>query len=106
MTYDDFSAIALSLPDAEEKVGRHEIDLHRNGRHIARLRDKGTTLAIRVPWELHDELLGQEGTKFFKTDHYKRYPYVLTKLDDLDEQAAKTLINASYDVAPIPLSLR
>lgn len=106
MTYDDFAAFALALPDVEEKVGRHEIDLHRNGRHIARLRDKGTTLAIRVPWDLHDELLGAEGTKFFKTDHYKRYPYVLIKVDDLDEPTAQTLVTASYSVAPIPLSLR
>ena len=106
MTYDDFAAIALALPEVEEKVGRHEIDLHRRGRHIARLRDKGITLAIRVPWELHDELLGAEGTKFFKTDHYKRYPYVLVKVDELDEHAAMTLVNASYEVAPQPLPLR
>jgi hypothetical protein len=106
MTYDDFAAIALALPEVEEKVGRHEIDLHRRGRHIARLRDKGTTLAIRVPWELHDELLGQEGTKFFKTDHYKRYPYVLINVDDLRIAEAKPLIEQSYKVAPDPLSLR
>ncbi|OWU65387.1 MAG: hypothetical protein CBB60_004965 [Armatimonadetes bacterium Cent15-Ar3] len=106
MTYDDFAAIALALPEVEEKVGRHEIDLHRNGRHIARLRDKGTTLAIRVPWELHDELLGKEGTKFFKTDHYKRYPYVLIKVEELDDSEAKSLLSVSWTVAPLPLSLR
>lgn len=106
MTYDDFSAIALSFPDVEEKVGRHEIDLHRQGRHIARLRNKGTTLAIRVPWELHDESLGEEGTKFFKTDHYKRYPYVLIKVDDITLAEATRLIERSYKVAPDPLPLR
>jgi hypothetical protein len=106
MTYDDFAAIALALPEVEEKVGRHEIDLHRRGRHIARLRDKGTTLAIRVPWELHDELLAMEGTKFFKTDHYKRYPYVLIKIEELADVTANQLIAASYHVAPEPLPLR
>ena len=106
MTYDDFAVIALTLPEVEEKVGRHEIDLQRKGRHIARLRDKGTTIAIRVPWELHDELLGNEGTKFFKTDHYKRYPYVLIKVDDLHDTTAFGLISASYEVAPQALSLR
>jgi hypothetical protein len=106
MTYDDFSTIALALPDVEEKVGRYEIDLNRNGRHIARLRDKGTTLAIRVPWELHDELLAMEGTKFFKTDHYKRYPYVLIKVEDLIEPRARQLIDASFEIAQSPLPLR
>lgn len=106
MTYDEFAAIALALPDVEEKVGRHEIDLVRKGRHIARLRDKGTILAIRVPWELHDELLGAEGTKFFKTDHYRRYPYVLTKVEELDPEIAKEIIMVSYRVAPDPLPLR
>ena len=106
MTYDEFAAIALALPEVEEKVGRHEIDLHRKGRHIARLRDKGTTLAIRVPWELHDELLGAEGTKFFKTDHYTRYPYVLIKVEELDDSEAKSLLSESWTVAPLPLSLR
>ena len=106
MTYDDFAAFALALPDVEEKVGRHEIDLHRKGRHIARLRDKGSTLAIRVPWELHDELLGAEGTKFFKTDHYKRYPYVLIKVEDLTEDSLARLVTAAYEIAPLPLPLR
>lgn len=106
MTYDDFAAIALALPEVEEKAGRKEIDLHLNGRHIARLRDKGTTLAIRVPWELHDELLSAEGTKFFKTDHYKRYPYVLIKVEDLTLAEAMPLIEQSYKVAPNPLPLR
>ncbi len=106
MTYDDFAAIALLLPDVEEKVGRHEIDLHRKGRHIARLRDKGTTLAIRIPWELHDELVGAEGTEFFKTDHYKRYPYVLIKVEELDLKDADRLITSSYEVAPKALPLR
>lgn len=106
MIYDDFAAIALALPEVEEKVGRHEIDLHRKGRHIARLRDKGTTLAIRVPWELHDELLGAEGTKFFETDHYKRYPYVLIKVEDLTLAEAMPLIEQSYKAAPDPLPLR
>jgi hypothetical protein len=106
MTYDDFAAIALALPDVEEKVGRYEIDLTRNGRHIARLRDKGSTLAIRVPWELHDGLLAMEGTKFFKTDHYKRYPYVLIKIEELADVTANQLIDASYHVAPEPLPLR
>lgn len=106
MTYDDFAALALALPDVEEKVGRHEIDLHRKDRHIARLRDKGTTLAIRVSWTLHDELLSKEGTKFFKTDHYKRYPYVLIKIEELADVTANQLIDASYHVAPEPLPLR
>jgi len=106
MTYDEFAAIALALPNVEEKVGRYEIDLNRNGRHISRLRDKGTTLAIRVPWELHDELLAMEGTKFFKTDHYKRYPYVLIKVEDLIEPRARQLIDASFEIAQSPLPLR
>jgi hypothetical protein len=106
MTYDEFAAIALALPNVEEIVRRYEIDLNRNGRHIARLRDKGTTLAIRVPWELHDELLAMEGTKFFKTDHYKRYPYVLIKVEDLIEPRARQLIDASFEIAQSPLPLR
>ena len=106
MTYDDFAALALAFPDVQEKFGRHEIDLHRKGRHIARLRDKGTTLAIRVPWELHDELLEAEGTKFFKTDHYKRYPYVLIKVEDLTEDALARIVTAAYEVSPLPLPLR
>lgn len=106
MTSDEFSAIALALPGVEEEVGRYEIDLDRKGRHIARLRDKGTTLASCVPWELHDELLAMEGTKFFKTDHYKRYPYVLIRVEDLDEDRAGNLVAASFEIAPDPQTLR
>jgi hypothetical protein len=47
-----------------------------------------------------------EGTKFFKTDHYKRYPYVLIKVEDLIEPRARQLIDASFEIAQSPLPLR
>lgn len=106
MTYEEFAELALALPGVTEHVKRTEIDLMRDGRHMARLREKGRAVAIRLPWDMVDDRLEKPGETFFKTDHYARYPYVLAWLEHLDVALAKELIEASWEVAPHAIPLR
>lgn len=106
MTYEEFAAIALALPEVTEHVKRTEIDLSRAGRHMARLREKGRAVAIRLRWDMVDDCLENPGQTFFKTDHYARYPYVLAWLEHLEVAEATKLIEASWEIAPDPIPLR
>ena len=100
MTYDEFAQIALSLPDVTEKIGKVENDLFRSERHMARLRDRKRAMAIRLPWELCDELLQTQPDLFFLTPHYHGYPYVLAWLEKLDPATAERVIRAAWESAP------
>ncbi len=106
MNYDRFAEIALEYDGTAEIVKRNEIDLSRKGRHMARLRDKGTVIAIRLPWSEIDTILGTDDSIFYVTSHYEGWPYVLTKIDLLEEELAKRLIKLSWEVAPHPLPRR
>lgn len=106
MTYDEFAAIALELPEVQERAGRRDLDLMRGERHIGRLREKGLAFAIRLPWEEIDELLERRPDVFFVNDHYQGYPYVLAWLEKLDDATARALLRASWDVAPDDLPQR
>jgi hypothetical protein len=100
MTYEEFAALALALPNTHEKVGKIECDLFRDGKHMARLRDKKRAMAIRLPWEMCDQLLATQPDLFFVTPHYDGYPYVLIWLKDLDPELAERLIQAAWSAAP------
>ena len=106
MTYDQFAEIALGLPDVTENVKKSEIDLVRAGRHMARLRDKGTVIAIRLPWEDVERVLSEYPELFFVTPHYLGWPYALAKIEDLDIVLAQELIKLSWEIAPVALPIR
>ncbi|MBS1714585.1 MAG: hypothetical protein JST30_09645 [Armatimonadetes bacterium] len=106
MTYDEFAALALTLPGVVEVVKKSEIDLVRDGRHIGRLREKGTAFALRLPWDRVDALLASDPEVFFVTKHYDGWPYVLARLDKLDPDMAAELLHDSWEVAPETLPLR
>lgn len=100
MTYQEFAELALALPETHEKVGKVECDLFRDGRHMARLRDKKRAIAIRLPWDLCDKLLSDRPDLFFVTPHYNGYPYVLAWIEALDSSTAEQLLRAAWEAAP------
>jgi len=103
MTYHEFAALAIELPEVSERVGKRDVDLMRGDRHIGRLREKGRAYAIRLPWDHCDRLLAEDPATFFLNDHYQGYPYVLAWLDKLDEATARRLLQASWEAAPTEL---
>ena len=106
MTFDEFAQLAFALGEVQEHVKKTEIDLTRKGGHIARLRSKGTIIAIRLPWDVIDELLAEPSDTFFVTDHYRGSPYIVAKIASLDKGVAKRLILESWEIAPYDLPKR
>lgn len=99
MTYSEYADRALTLPEVTEKLGKLETDLVRDHGHMSRLREKGTVLAVRLPWELIEELLARFPGVFYLHPHYKGYPYIAIKVDDLTEEIADILIQESWKAA-------
>ena len=68
---------------------------------IARLREDGETVAVRVEFSDRDVLLEADATAFFLTDHYRAYPWVLLRLAKARHASALEVIERAWrQVAP------
>ena len=97
-TDDDVRAIALSLPETEERPSYGTPGFRVKDRLFARLREPGV-LVLRVADEGEkDFLLRAEPDKFFTTAHYDGYPSVLVRLGAVDREELRELLTDAWRV--------
>lgn len=72
--------LALTLPGVTEGTSYGTPALHVCRRFLARLKEDGVTMAIRMDFADREVLLEMEPSIFFLTDHYRPYPAVLVRL--------------------------
>jgi len=99
MTYDEFSAMALAMPDVRENVRRTEADLFRGDRHLSRFRFKPNVVAVRVPWDVYDRLSASHREAFIDFPHYQGTPYLTASLPNLDPDLAQELLEEAWRAA-------
>jgi hypothetical protein len=104
---------AAHLPGVEEGTSYGTPALRVGKRFFVRLREDGESLVLPVRFEERDYLLRNEPTRFYLTDHYRDWPYVLVRvratpraqLADLLEQAWRRLAGkrlvAALDSPPV-----
>jgi hypothetical protein len=96
MTYAEVCALAAGLPAVEEGTCYGTPALRAARKLIARLKEDGETLVLRVdPYE-RDHLLAADPDTFFLTDHYRAYPYVLVRLATVDPEELRALLEAAW----------
>jgi hypothetical protein len=79
-TFTEVRDAALKLPSVSEGTSYGTPCLRVAKSLIARLRDDGETLVLKVDPMERDILLEGEPETFFTTDHYRGYPIVLARL--------------------------
>jgi hypothetical protein len=72
--------MALQLPGVTEGTSYGTPALHVKKRFLARLKEDGETMAIRMEFADRDVLLELDPTVFYLTDHYRPYQAVLVRL--------------------------
>jgi hypothetical protein len=85
---EDVRRIALSLPEATEKVAWSMPTFRVAGKMFATLPEQETSIAVRCPKEERDELVLAEPGKFWIAGHEAQFAWVrvrLAALDDADE---------------------
>ena len=96
MTYEAVREIALALPQVEEGTCYGTPALRVRGKLLARLREDGETLVLRVdPFE-RDQLLSAHPETYSLTDHYRPYPYVLVQLPLAEAEALHELLERAW----------
>jgi hypothetical protein len=101
LTFAEVRALASALPGVEEGTSYRTPALKVAGKLLARLREDGETLVVRVEPDARELLLQGDPEAFFLTDHYAGHPWVLVRLPCVDRTALAALLEEAWRlVAP------
>ncbi|MDF2650988.1 MAG: hypothetical protein K0Q73_6793 [Paenibacillus sp.] len=78
-----FRMVALSLPGMIESVSYGTSSFKLKDKLLARFHEDGESLVLKMDFETRDFLLQVNSETYFITDHYKNYPYVLVRLNEV-----------------------
>jgi hypothetical protein len=99
--WDAVRRIALALPGVEEGTSYGTPALKVKGKFMARLKEDGETLVLKMSIFERPYLLEAEPDLFFITDHYREWPAVLLRLPVVTEPRLREAVLDSWRcVAP------
>ena len=96
VTYETVRQIALSLPGAEEGTSYGTPACKVNGKLFARLHQDGESLVVGVDFEEREILMRAAPEKFYITDHYLKYPWMLVRLSAVRPDEIRDLLVQSW----------
>jgi hypothetical protein len=92
---------AVRLPGVERGTSYSTPALYVRKKLIARLREDGETVAVRIELSDRDVLLEADPTAFFLTEHYRAHPWVLMRLSKARHASALEVVERAWrQVAP------
>ena len=93
--------IALALPGVTEGLSYGTPSFHVRHKLVARLREDGETLVVKVDLAGRPRYLEQWPDTFYLTDHYRKYANMLVYLTSINEEALRGVIEGAWRlVAP------
>src|SRR2546426_156630 len=104
VTFETVREMALAFPGVEDGVSYGTPALKVRGKFLARLREDGTSLAIRVEFPVREALMQEEPAVFYIKDHYLNYPALLVRLTQVHPEKLRRLVEHAWrSVAPARL---
>jgi hypothetical protein len=101
MTWQALLDLASGLPGVEQRLCYGTPAFYVRKRILARLREDGETVAIKIELSDRDILLEADPVAFFLTDHYRPYPMVVMRLSKARPAVARGLLEQAWRrVAP------
>ena len=95
-TWAQACAFALKLPGVEQGTSYGTPSLHVRKKLLARLKEDGETVAIRVDFAERDVLIEMDPAVFYVTDHYRGYPAMLVRLKQVRFAMLERLIEQAW----------
>jgi hypothetical protein len=95
-TWKSVCALARTLPGVEEGTCYRTPALYVKRRFLARLKEDGETMAIKVDFADRDVLLELDPRAFFLTDHYRPYPAMLVRLKEVRKDLLQRLVEEAW----------
>jgi hypothetical protein len=96
LAWADVVRLARALPDVEEGTSYGTPALHVRKKFLARLKEDGETLVLKLAFVERDHLLQREPATYFITDHYRDYPSVLVRLPNASADELAGLLESAW----------
>jgi hypothetical protein len=91
----------LALPGLEEGISYGTPAFKVGGKFLARLREDGESLVIKVEYAVREVLMAADPETFYITDHYSCYPMMLVRLSRVKPDELKGLLEEAWrNLAP------
>ena len=88
--------MALRLPGVTDGTSYGTPALHVKKRFLARLKEDGETMAIRMEFPDRDVLLELDPGVFYLTDHYRPYQAVLVRLKEAPPGLVRQVLKRAW----------
>ena len=96
VTYEVVRQLGLALPGVEESLSYGTPALKINGKLIARLKEDGESLVIRIGFLERQALMESDPAVFYITDHYLNYPAMLVRLSKVRRDRMRRLLEDAW----------
>jgi hypothetical protein len=101
VAFDTVREIAQTLPGAEESTSYGTPAFKVKGKLFARLHQDGESLVVGVDFDEREEMMNAGPEKFYITDHYLNYPWMLVRMSKVRADELRDLLIGSWRrVAP------
>jgi len=95
VSFDTVKKIALGLPDVREGITHGSPSFYLGKKFLA-VRGEGEILIMKSAIVERDLLIQLEPTKYFITDHYVPFDYVLVRLEKVGEEDVRDLFRKAW----------
>ena len=96
MTWETVRKIGLAMPGVEDGKSYGTAALKVKKKLFVRLREEGDVIVIPMPFEQREVLMAEAPEKYFITDHYLNYQYMLVRLTKVSEDEIRDLLKGAY----------
>ena len=96
VTFDTVRQIAQTLPGAEESTSYGTPAFKVKGKLFARQHQDGESLVVGVDFEEREEMMNAAPEKFYITDHYLNYPWMLVRMSQVRRDELRDLLIGSW----------
>jgi len=96
VNFDNVREIAQTLAGAEESTSYRTPAFKLKGKLFARQHQDGESLVIPVDFEAREEMMNAAPEKFYITDHYLNYPYLLVRMSKVSVDELRDLLTGAW----------
>ena len=96
VTFETVREIAQGLPGAEESTSYGTPAFKVKGKLFARQHQDGESLVVGVDFEEREGMMNAAPEKFYITDHYLNYPWMLVRMSQVRRDELRDLLIGSW----------
>ncbi len=96
LTLSKIRKLALALPGVEESTSYGTPAFKVRGKLLARLKEDGESLVVKVPFDQREILMEADPKTYFIIDHYLNYPMLQVRLSHARADELSTLLEGAW----------